>query len=93
MITIPPAQLPDGIEQKLLDGQRVRATHDLKERRGIRSMVSTCWSGAGCSSGGKPARAEIKLSGRSCRRAADGLSAPRSRQQKGRLAPIGIRIS
>jgi hypothetical protein len=35
MITIPPTQLPDDIEQKLLDGQRVRATHDLKEWRGI----------------------------------------------------------
>ena len=31
----PPSQLPDDIEQKLLDGQRLRATHDLMERRGI----------------------------------------------------------
>jgi hypothetical protein len=32
----PTTQLPDDIEQKLLGGQRVRATHDLMERRGIR---------------------------------------------------------
>jgi hypothetical protein len=30
-----PAQLPDDIEQKLLDGQRLRATRDLMERRGL----------------------------------------------------------
>jgi hypothetical protein len=30
-----PAQLPDDIEQKLLDGQRLRATWDLMERRGV----------------------------------------------------------
>jgi hypothetical protein len=30
-----PAQLPDDIEQKLQDGQRLRATYDLMERRGI----------------------------------------------------------
>lgn len=30
-----PTQLPDDIEQRLLDGQRLRATHDLMERRGI----------------------------------------------------------
>jgi hypothetical protein len=30
-----PAQLPDDIEQKLMDGRRLRATHDLMERRGI----------------------------------------------------------
>jgi hypothetical protein len=35
MTVKPPAQLPDDIEQKLLDGQRLRATHDLMERRGI----------------------------------------------------------
>jgi hypothetical protein len=29
------AQLPDDIEQKLQDGQRLRATYDLMERRGI----------------------------------------------------------
>jgi hypothetical protein len=29
-----PVRLPDDIEQKLLDGQRSRATHDLAERRG-----------------------------------------------------------
>jgi hypothetical protein len=28
-----PARLPDDIEQKLLDGQRLRATHDLMQRR------------------------------------------------------------
>jgi hypothetical protein len=28
-------RLPDDIEQKLIDGQRLRATHDLAERRGI----------------------------------------------------------
>jgi hypothetical protein len=31
----PPAQIPDDIEQKLLDGERLRATGDLMERRGI----------------------------------------------------------
>lgn len=35
MTAKPPAQLPDDIEQKLLDGQRLRATHDLMERRGV----------------------------------------------------------
>lgn len=30
-----PVQLPDDIEQKLIDGQRFRATADLMERRGI----------------------------------------------------------
>ena len=30
-----PTQLPDDIEQKLLDGQRLRATWDLMERRGV----------------------------------------------------------
>jgi hypothetical protein len=35
MIAVPPIQLPDDIEQKLLDGQRLRATHDLMMRRGI----------------------------------------------------------
>ncbi len=35
MIAVPPIQLPDDIEQKLLDGQRLRATHDLMTRRGI----------------------------------------------------------
>jgi hypothetical protein len=30
-----PTLLPDDIEQKLLAGQRLRATHDLIERRGI----------------------------------------------------------
>lgn len=30
-----PTQLPDDIEQKLPDGQRLRATHDLMARRGI----------------------------------------------------------
>jgi hypothetical protein len=35
MTAKPPAQLPDDIEQKLLDGQRLRATSDLMERRGI----------------------------------------------------------
>jgi hypothetical protein len=30
-----PTQLPDDIEQKLMDGQRLRATHDLMARRGI----------------------------------------------------------
>ena len=29
------AQLPDDIEQKVLDGQRLRATYDLMERRGV----------------------------------------------------------
>jgi hypothetical protein len=28
-------QLPDDIEQKLIDGQRLRATYDLMARRGI----------------------------------------------------------
>jgi hypothetical protein len=31
----PPAPLPDDIEQKLLDGERLRATGDLMDRRGI----------------------------------------------------------
>jgi hypothetical protein len=35
MIAVPPIQLPDDIEQKLLDGHRLRATHDLMTRRGI----------------------------------------------------------
>jgi hypothetical protein len=30
-----PIRLPDDIEQKLLDGQRLRATHNLMERRGL----------------------------------------------------------
>ena len=30
-----PTQLPDDIEQNLLDGQRLRATHALMERRGV----------------------------------------------------------
>jgi hypothetical protein len=30
-----PTRLPDDIEQKLLDGQRLRATHDLMQRRGL----------------------------------------------------------
>jgi hypothetical protein len=30
-----PAQLPDDIEQKLLHGQRLRATSDLMERRRV----------------------------------------------------------
>ena len=30
-----PTQLPDDIEQKLIDGQRLRATYDLMARRGI----------------------------------------------------------
>jgi hypothetical protein len=30
-----PARLPDDIEQKLLDRQRLRATHDLMERRRV----------------------------------------------------------
>ena len=29
------AQLPDDIEQKLMDGQRLRATYDLIERRRV----------------------------------------------------------
>lgn len=33
--TPPDFRLPDDIEQKLIDGQRLRATHDLMERRGI----------------------------------------------------------
>ena len=28
-------RLPDDIEEKLINGQRLRATHDLMERRGI----------------------------------------------------------
>jgi hypothetical protein len=28
-------QLPDDIEQNLLDGQRLRATHELMKRRGL----------------------------------------------------------
>jgi hypothetical protein len=35
MMITPPVHLPDDIEQKLLDGQRLRATHDLMEQRGI----------------------------------------------------------
>jgi hypothetical protein len=34
-MTAPPLQLPDDIEQKLIDGQRLRATRDLMERRGL----------------------------------------------------------
>lgn len=30
-----PTRLPDDIEQKLIDGQRLRATYDLMARRGI----------------------------------------------------------
>ena len=30
-----PTQLPDDIEQNLLDGQRLRATYALMERRGL----------------------------------------------------------
>jgi hypothetical protein len=29
------ARLPDDIEQKVLDGQRLRATYDQMERRGV----------------------------------------------------------
>ena len=35
MMANQPVQLPDDIEQKLIDGQRFRATADLMERRGI----------------------------------------------------------
>jgi hypothetical protein len=31
----PETRLPDDIEQKLIDGQRLRATYDLATRRGI----------------------------------------------------------
>jgi hypothetical protein len=35
MMIPPPVKLPDDIEQKLLGGERLRATHDLMEQRGI----------------------------------------------------------
>jgi hypothetical protein len=35
MSETPDFRLPDDIEQFLLDGQRMRATHDLMRRRGI----------------------------------------------------------
>jgi hypothetical protein len=36
LITIPLTPPPDGIEQKLLGGQRLRSTHHLKQWHGIR---------------------------------------------------------
>lgn len=33
-------RLPDDIEEKLINGQRLRATHDLMERRGIDLTVA-----------------------------------------------------